>query len=260
MSSGYRKFSSRFASYPDRPKTFASFATFADGGRNFEAEPDTEKTKIGTPKIQSGPVKVAQVAKVEAPEAVCAVCGAADDLWHLDTPAGTVSVHPECAEFLPKPDPAMPTAAYQGVTAEPGGVTCKVTIVEIPAIGLRYRKAFGVLQLHPPAMVDVARWQQCIEDGRRFFHQWGEQAQALNWSRRDLFGLHTPPANPHPSYRRLSRYDCTGLCWLLEGREVVALTEATATIRNPVTGTVTTYSRHLKPALGPLGDSLEDLK
>jgi hypothetical protein len=25
-------------------------------------------------------------------------------------------------------------------------------------------------------------------------------------------------------------------------------------------GTVTTYSRHLKPALGPLGDSLEDLK
>ena len=27
----------------------------------------------------------------------------------------------------------------------------------------------------------------------------------------DLFGLHTPPAKPHPTYRRLSRYDCTGL-------------------------------------------------
>jgi hypothetical protein len=29
-----------------------------------------------------------------------------------------------------------------------------------------------------------------------------------------LFGLHTPPDNPRPSYRRLSRYDHTGLIWL----------------------------------------------
>jgi hypothetical protein len=40
----------------------------------------------------------------------------------------------------------------------------------------------------------------------------------------------------------------------------VALTEATATIKNPVVGTVTTYRRHNKPALGPVGDSLDDLK
>jgi hypothetical protein len=46
---------------------------------------------------------------------------------------------------------------------------------------------------------------------------------------------------PHPSYSRLSRYDETGLCWLLQGREVVALTEATATIRNPDTGAITMY-------------------
>ena len=58
----------------------------------------------------------------------------------------------------------------------------------------------------------------------------------------------------------MSRYDETGLIWLLQGREVVALTEATASIRNPETGTVTVYRRHNKPALGPLGDSLEDLK
>jgi hypothetical protein len=50
----------------------------------------------------------------------------------------------------------------------------------------------------------------------------------------------------------LSRYDETGLCWLLQGKEVIALTADTATIRNPVTGTITTYRRFNKPALGPL--------
>jgi len=45
-----------------------------------------------------------------------------------------------------------------------------------------------------------------------------------------------------PSYRRLSRYDETGLCWLLQGRPVVALTEATAAIHNP-TGAITIYRR-----------------
>jgi hypothetical protein len=49
------------------------------------------------------------------------------------------------------------------------------------------------------------------------------------------------------------------LCWLLEGRAVVALTETTAAIQN-TTGAITVYRRHNKPALGPLGDSLEDLE
>jgi hypothetical protein len=38
---------------------------------------------------------------------------------------------------------------------------------------------------------------------------------------------------------------------------VIALTEATAAIQNP-TGAVTVYRRFNKPALGPLGDSLDD--
>jgi hypothetical protein len=59
---------------------------------------------------------------------------------------------------------------------------------------------------------------------------------------------------------RLSRYDETGLCWLLDGREVVALTADTATVRNPKTSNLTVYRRHNKPALGPLGDGLEDLQ
>jgi hypothetical protein len=255
VTSEYRKFSSRFADWGER-KTFARFATFADGGRNFEAQAEVEKAKVDTSEIQSASMKVAQVAKVGEPEAACAVCGAAGDLWHI----GEGLVHEECARFLPRPKAAEPIAAYRGMTAAPDGAGAEVTIVELPATGQRYRRTFARLQLKPPDMVDVDRWRQCIEDGRRFLRQWGEVAQRLNWSSADLFGLHKPPERPHPSYQRLSRYDCCGLIWLLAGREVIALTADSATIRNPVTGTTTTYSRHNKPALGPLGDSLEDLK
>jgi hypothetical protein len=89
--------------------------------------------------------------------------------------------------------------------------------------------------------------------------KWGEQAEALGWSARDLFGLHQPPAKPHQSYSRLSRYDETGLVWLLDGRKVLALTTEIAAIHNP-SGSITTYRRHHKPALGPSGDCLDDLK
>ena len=106
-------------------------------------------------------------------------------------------------------------------------------------------------------MTEEHRWQQTIEDGRRFLVRWGEQANALGWTARDLFGLHGVPDKPAPNYRRLSRYDETGLIWLLQGRPVVALTENTAAIENP-TGSITVYRKNNKPALGPLGDSLDD--
>ena len=45
--------------------------------------------------------------------------------------------------------------------------------------------------------------------------------------------------------------------WLLCGRPVIALTESTAAIENS-TGNITIYRKYNKPALGPLGDSLDD--
>jgi hypothetical protein len=123
----------------------------------------------------------------------------------------------------------------------------------------RFARTFHVLESRCPDHVPALRWQQCVEDGKRFLAKWDEQAEALGWTARDLFGLHTPPAKPHPTYSSLSRYDETGLIWLLQGRPVVALTEATAAIQSS-TGAITIYRRHNKPALGPLGDSLEDLK
>jgi hypothetical protein len=149
-------------------------------------------------------------------------------------------------------NPKNSTTAYpQNLQNQPNGVGARVSLIEVrggrpPLLG----RTFAALEARCPEYVDRDRWQQCITDGRAFLTTWGSQAEALGWDARSLFGLHKPPDLPHPSYRRLSRYDATGLVWLLEGREVVALTEATATIRNPTTGTITTYRRHLKPALG----------
>jgi hypothetical protein len=136
---------------------------------------------------------------------------------------------------------------------------CRVEIVVLPQ-AQRYRKVFAHLQLRAPTMVPVGRWQRAVEDGKLFLAKWGDRAESLEWSSTDLFGLHEIQDKPHPSYQRLSRYDATGLIWLLEGRPVVALTADTASIRNPKIGNVTAYRRFNKPALGPVGDSLDDFK
>jgi hypothetical protein len=120
-------------------------------------------------------------------------------------------------------------------------------------------RVFEALEARCPEYIEPDRWQEAIEDGRRFLARWGDQAEALGWTARDLFGLHTPPEKPHPSYSRLSRYDETGLVWLLAGRPVVALTATTAAIQSP-SGNVTIYRKRNKPALGPVGDSLDDMQ
>jgi hypothetical protein len=151
---------------------------------------------------------------------------------------------------VPVPTPVLPEA--------PDEASPTTENVELPAAGGRYQKAFTLLLVEPPAHISVERWQRAVEDGRNFLATWGEQADALGWDSRDLFGLDIPPGDPHPSYSRLSRYDNTGFCWLLQGKEVIAMTADTATIRNPSTGAITIYRRFNKPALGPLGDSLKD--
>jgi hypothetical protein len=127
------------------------------------------------------------------------------------------------------------------------------------AEGCRLELTLLALAKKCPAQIDEAPWLQALADGQRFLARWGQEAEALGWTVRDLFGLAPIPDRPHPRYRRLSRYDETGLIWLLCGRQVLALTESTAEVENP-TGAVTVYRRHNKPALGPLGDSLDDFR
>ena len=123
----------------------------------------------------------------------------------------------------------------------------------------RHGQMLAALKSRCPEQVPPPRWTQAIEDGCAFLARWGQQAEALGWTAKDLFGLHKVPKKPHPSYNRLSRYDETGLLWLLQGGQVIALTETTAAIQKP-TGNVTIYHRYTKPALGPVGDSLDDLR
>ena len=97
----------------------------------------------------------------------------------------------------------------------------------------------AALEARRPDRVPAKRWQQAVADGKTFLSRWGDQAHALGWTARDLFGLLTVPEHAKPSFNRLSRYDETGLIWLLNGRRVVALTQDTAAIQNPATGLVT---------------------
>jgi hypothetical protein len=73
----------------------------------------------------------------------------------------------------------------------------------------RFCRTFSALETRRPELVPVERWRLAVEDGRRFLARWGEQAEALGWTARDLFGLQQPPKDRHPSYSRLSRYDET---------------------------------------------------
>jgi hypothetical protein len=123
----------------------------------------------------------------------------------------------------------------------------------------RFGRSFDELERHCPERVDIADWQQTVEDARRFLARWGKKADVLAWTTADLFGLAPVPPRPSANYRRPSRYDLTGLLWLLRGRPVVALTTTTAAIQAP-SEAILTYRRHRKPPLGPMGDSSDDME
>jgi hypothetical protein len=108
----------------------------------------------------------------------------------------------------------------------------------------RFCRPLSKLEQRCPDHVEIADWQQAVEDGRAFLARWGRQAERLGWTPRDLFGLAPIPDKPSPSYRRLARVDHLGLIWILRGRPVVALTNATATIRSSADGALT-YRREL---------------
>ena len=108
-------------------------------------------------------------------------------------PASVPSVPPVPGVPGVPPVPGVsPTMAYRATSVGPDGLGARVEIVELPAAA-RYKKAFGILQVRCPALIDPGRWRACVEDGNRFLAKWGSQAEALGWTSADLFGLHTPP-------------------------------------------------------------------
>jgi hypothetical protein len=68
------------------------------------------------------------------------------------------------------------------------------------------RGAFAALERTCPEYVAENAWRRAVADGRDFLDLFGARAEELGWTVEELFGLHEPPANPHPSYNRLARY------------------------------------------------------
>jgi hypothetical protein len=126
------------------------------------------------------------------------------------------------------------------------------------AVGHPYVSLLACLRSECPELVETDRWQQAVRDADCFFQKWGAQAHSLGWTPRELLDLHPVAERPTPTFRRLSRYDSTGLIWLRQGRPVIALTETEAAIQSA--GAVVMYRKHRKPAYGPLGDCLDDME
>ena len=76
----------------------------------------------------------------------------------------------------------------------------------------------------PPADVPHRRWVRFLDDCGRFLDEgWGTRAEALGWGPLELFGCH-----PDKPFARISHY---GLLWLLNGRQLLALTSESARIQ-----------------------------
>jgi hypothetical protein len=72
-----------------------------------------------------------------------------------------------------------------------------------------YLDAWARLQVHKPAVVSDAGWQQVVDDAGGFLDQWGKLAAELGWTAGDLFDV--------------PRIDgACGLAWWLRGRTVTA--------------------------------------
>jgi hypothetical protein len=170
----------------------------------------------------------------------------------------------ENKEVFKYPDPSVPYVAYIPLRQNKKTIevpSLKSTIIPLsptqvpnplPAKGdisdIRDQRGevleytIGSLERMCPDYVTLPRWKQAVGDGHKFLSEWSRQAESLGWTGRDLFELHTPPAYPHPSYNRMSRYDRLGLIWLLDGNSVIALTETSATIKHK-SGSITTFRR-----------------
>jgi hypothetical protein len=122
------------------------------------------------------------------------------------------------------------------------------TVVGTVAGQSPYSATVTALVSECPAAVESGRWRQAIADAAAFLARWEAQAHAFGWRGQELFGLHTAPDRPAANYSRLSRYDETGLIWLLRGRPVIILT-ATEAVMRCHSGATLTYRRNEPVAL-----------
>ena len=89
---------------------------------------------------------------------------------------------------------------------------------------------------NPPVGYTSKRWKTLARDAEKLISTWAGQAAALGWTDMEIFGAHrTAPA---------TRYDAAGLVVMMNGDEIVALTDTAATIKSQ-RGTTLTHQRRL---------------
>jgi hypothetical protein len=111
-----------------------------------------------------------------------------------------------------------------------------------PYVPASWQRGIAMLRhLRPPEPVQD-RWRELVADAERLLNDWGGTAAALGWTETDLWGC-------SPGFAR--RLDRDGLALLLRGRPVIAMTESTATISNPL-GSANTYRRVAMPDAVPI--------
>jgi hypothetical protein len=159
--------------------------------------------------------------------------------------------------------PSFPKTSINGFTSDT--VTCLFSNSGFTTDTERFRD--GYLQFHHRNRVLNLAGGGRVDWGRRACHMKLLSTATLNlplhsntndhtlgWTTRELFGLHPVPEHPAANYKRLSRYDATGLIWLLRGKPVCALTATEAAIRRH-SGATVMWRKFKELALGQLGDS-----
>jgi hypothetical protein len=92
----------------------------------------------------------------------------------------------------------------------------------------------------PPSDVPPKRWLRFIDDCGNFIDNgWAVRAAELGWTPFDLFGCDRS--------KPFARIDRCGLLWLLDGRQLRALTAETAVIENASGSTAKFYRRPYEP-------------
>jgi hypothetical protein len=129
-----------------------------------------------------------------------------------------------------------PKAAFEGFEGDQGSrflarewrhrPDLPTLVALYPGVPREWVEGFQRLECDNPASgFSNSQWSLLIRSGSAFLEQWAPKAAELGWTDIDLFGVHpTAPA---------ARFDVMGLVPIINGGEVVAITERSATIRSP---------------------------
>jgi hypothetical protein len=133
------------------------------------------------------------------------------------TDAATAQPEPACAAFA--------TFAEAPAPHDADALEERAAIIEHDAmLPVEWAEAFArLLTADPRGDISRWRWERLQRDAERFLVAHAATAIRLGWPIADIFGIH--PRAPE------TRYDCAGLLWVMDSRELAFLEESRAGIR-----------------------------